>query len=73
MSSNPVIPPHPIATGRYAYACQKGTEADRLAAKQVLAAARIKDVALKQMDGAPPLSRAQIAEITKVLKGGVQS
>lgn len=71
MSPNePVIPPHPVATGRYAYACQKGTEADRLAARQVLAAARVKEIAQKQMVGTPPLSRAQIAEITRVLRGG---
>jgi hypothetical protein len=72
-STHSVIPPHPVALGRHAAACQFGTEADRLAARQVLSAARIKAVALKQMVGAPPLSDEQIAEITKILKGEVQS
>jgi hypothetical protein len=68
-----VIPPHPIALGRHASACRIGTEADRLAARQVLAAARIKDVALKQMDGTPPLSREQITELNRVFRGEVSS
>lgn len=74
MSPNePVIPPHPTALGRHAFACQRGTEVERLAARQVLAAARIKEIAVKAMIGTPRLSDAQIAELNSVFRGEVSA
>lgn len=65
----PVIPPHSVALGHHAFAHQFGSADEIAAARQVLAAARIRDVALKSMKGAKPLTRAQIRELVHVFKG----
>jgi hypothetical protein len=64
-----VIPPHSVALGRHAFAHQFGSYEEIAAARQVLAAARIRDVALKSMQGAKPLTRAQTRELVAIFRG----
>lgn len=65
----PVIPPHSVALGHHAFQHQFGSAADIAAARQVLAAARIRDVALKSMRGAKPLTRAQTRALVAIFRG----
>lgn len=68
-TDKPVIPPHSVALGHHAFAHQFGSADEVAAARQVLAAARIRDVALKSMRGAKPLTRAQTRALVAIFRG----
>jgi hypothetical protein len=71
--ATPVIPRVRVASAAHARAIKHGNAAAAFEAKRLMAAGRIRDYSLKVLADSPPLTDTEIAEITKVLKGEVQS
>jgi hypothetical protein len=62
-----------VSSAAHARACARGDAAAVLEAKRLMAAGRIKAYIIKVLDGAPPLTAAEQAELAAVLRGEVQS
>jgi hypothetical protein len=65
----PVIPRMLVASAQYARAVQFGQHDKALIARRQTNAARIRDHVVKVLADSPPLTEAEIAEITAHLRG----